>query len=54
MIYRFSSSANLSVNILQLNWKFMHNVLDIAGSSFSCSLIFYMEEVSIALYTDSL
>ena len=53
MIYTFSRSAKLGVNISQLNWQFMHNVLDIAGSSFSCSLIFYMEVVSIGLYKDN-
>ena len=31
----------------------MHNVLHIAGSSFSCSLVFYMEVVSVALYMDN-
>ena len=31
----------------------MHNVLDITGSSFSCSLVFYMKVVPIVLYTDN-
>ena len=34
MIYEFYSSAKLNVNIPQLKWQFMHNVLDNAGSSF--------------------
>ena len=29
----------------------MYNILDITGSSFSCRLVFYMEVVSMALYT---
>ena len=48
-----ASSAKLCVNTPQLNWWFMHNVHDIAGSSFSCNLVFYLEEVSIAHYTDN-
>ena len=53
MIYKFSSSAKLCVNISQLNWQLMHNVLDILGSTFSYSVVFYIEVVSIALYTDN-
>ena len=42
MIDKLSSSAKFSV--------FMHNVLDIAGSSLSCSFIFYMGVMSVVLY----
>ena len=50
MIYKFFSSAKHCVNIPQFNWQFMHNFLQTAGSSFSCSLVFYVEVVSIAPY----
>ena len=53
MIYKFSSSAKHCVNIPQLNWGFMQNVLDMAGSNFSCDLVFYMEVVFVVLYTDN-
>ena len=53
MIYKFSSSAKCCANIPQLNWGFMYNILDIAGSSFSCSLVFYVGVVSVVLYTDN-
>ena len=51
MIYKFSISAKLGVNIPQFNWQLMHNIFDIAGSSFSCSMVFYMKVVYVALYT---
>ena len=53
MICKLSSSAKLFVNIPQLNWHFLQNILDIAGSSFSFSWVFYAEVVSIALYVDN-
>ena len=53
MIYKFSSSSKFGVNIPWLNQQFMHNVLDIAGSRFPSSLVFYMEEVSIELSMDN-
>ena len=46
MIYKFSCSAKCCVKIPQFNWLFMY-IFDIAGSSFSCSLVFYLEVVSI-------
>ena len=52
MIYKFSSSAKHCFYILQLDWQFVYNILYTAGSSFSCSLGFYMEVVSVACYTD--
>ena len=53
MFYKLSNSTKLCVNIPQLKWLFMYNVLDIAGSSFSCNLVFYMEVVFVVLYTDN-
>ena len=53
MIYKLFSYAKLCVSIPQLNWQFMHTILDTAGSSFSCSLVFYMEVVSLVLNTDN-
>ena len=53
MNYKFLSSAKHCVNIPQLNWGFMYNILDIVGSTFSCSLVFYVEVVPFALYMDN-
>ena len=53
MIYNLSCSAKLCVNIPKLNWWFMHHILDIARSSFFCSLVFYMDVVSVVLYMDN-
>ena len=53
MIYKFFSSTKCCVKIPQLNWWLMHNIFDVAGSSFSCSLVLYMEVVSIVLCTDN-
>ena len=54
MIYKFPCSAIHSVNIPQLDWQLMYNILHTAGSSFSCSLVFYVEVVSVALCTEIL
>ena len=48
MIYKFFSSARHCVNIPQFDWQFMYNILHVAGSSFSCSMVFNVEVVSIA------
>ena len=40
-------------NIPQLDWWFVYNILHIAGSRFSCSLVFYVVVVSIALYAEN-
>ena len=52
MIYEFSTCAKHCVNIPQLDWQFVYNILHIAGSGFSCRLVFYVEVVSIVLYAD--
>ena len=48
-----AGSAKLSINIPELNGRFQYNVCDIAGSYFSCSLVFYVDEVSVALNVDN-
>ena len=53
VIYKFVSSAKCHVNIPQLDLWFMYNTLHIAGSHFSCILIFYVEVVSVVLYADN-
>ena len=53
MIVKLFSTARFSVNIPLLNWQLMHNILDIAESSFSCNLVFYIKVASIAPYLDS-
>ena len=49
-----AGSAELGVNIPELDGRFHYNVCDIAGSYFSCSLVFNVDEMSIALNTDNL
>ena len=34
MIYKFQSSAKYYINIPQLDWQFVYNILYIAGSGF--------------------
>ena len=41
MVYKFSSSAKYCVSILLLNQWLGYNIFHIAGSHFSCSLVFY-------------
>ena len=53
MVYKFSCPEKLCVNIPELNWWFMYNILDTAGSSFSSCMVFYVEEVSVVLYMDN-
>ena len=53
MVDKLSTSVKFSFNILWLGWQSMHNIPDNAGSSFSCSLVFYMAVVSLVLYTDN-
>ena len=50
MICEFLSSGKCCVNIPWLNWKFVYNILHVAGPSSSCSLVLYMKVVSIVLY----
>ena len=54
MVNKVASSAKLGVNIPKLNRRFQNNICHIAGSCFSCGLIFNVDEMSIALNTDYL
>ena len=53
MVYKFSCSAKLTIYIPQLDWWFMHNILDITGLGISSGLIFNMEVVPVTLYMDN-
>ena len=46
-IYEFSCSAKWGIHIPQLNWWFMHDILEITNSGLSCCLIFNMKVMSI-------
>ena len=53
MVYEFSCSAKLSINIPQPDLWFMYNILGITRLGLSCGLIFDRKVMSIMLYTDN-
>ena len=53
MINIAASSAKLGINIPELNWGFLDDVLDVAGSCPACSLVLYVDEMSITLNADN-
>ena len=54
MINIATGSAKLGVNVPELNGRFKNYIFDVAGSCFSCSLVFDVDVMSIALNTDNL
>ena len=54
MVNIAAGSAELGVNVPKLNRRFLNNICDIAGSCFSCGLVFNVDEMSIVLNTDNL
>ena len=53
MINIVAGSAELSINIPELIGRFYYNAFDIAEWYFPCSLVFYVDEVSITLNMDN-
>ena len=53
MINIVTSSAKLGVNVPELNGRFKNYIFDVAGSCFSCSLVFDVDVMSVALNTDN-
>ena len=53
MINIVAGSAELSINIPELNGGFQYNVFDVAELCFPCSLVIYVDEVSIMLNVDN-
>ena len=54
MINIAAVSAELSVNVPELNRRFKDDVLDIAGSCSACGLVFYVDVMSVVLNTNNL
>ena len=48
-----TSSSEMSIDIPKFNRRFEDDVSDIARLDFSSGLIFYVDEMSIALYVDN-
>ena len=48
-----AGSAELSINIPELDGRFWYNVFNVAGSYLPCSLVFYVDEVSVMLNADN-
>ena len=48
-----TGSAKLGVNVPELNGRFKNYIFDIAGSCFSCSLVFNVDVMSVVLNMDN-
>ena len=53
MVDIFSSSVKLDVYIPKFYRRFKYDILHIAGSYFSSCMVFYVQQVSIALNSDN-
>ena len=53
MINIVAGSAELSVNVPELNRRFKDDVLDIAGLCSACGLVFYVDVLSVVLNTNN-
>ena len=53
MINIATGSAKLGVKVPELNGRFKNDIFDIAGSCFSCSLVFNVNVMSVALNMDN-
>ena len=48
-----ASSAELGINIPELDWGDEDGDFDVAGLYFSCGLVLYVDEMSTAPYADN-
>ena len=53
MVNIATGSAKLDVNVPELNRRFKNDIFDVAGSGFSCSLVFNVNVMSIVLNMDN-
>ena len=53
MVNIATGSAKLGVDVPELNRRFKNYICDVAGSCLSCSLVFNMDVMSIALNMDN-
>ena len=53
MIDIFSTSAKLGFYVPKFHWRFKYYILHVAGSYFSCGLVFNMQKMSIVLNLDN-
>ena len=53
VVYVFSSSAKLCINIPKFYWRFKYNILHVARSYFSGSLVFNLQKMSVVLNLDN-
>ena len=53
MVNIATGSAKLGVNVPELNGWFKNYIFDIAGPCLSCSLVFNVDVMSVALNTDN-
>ena len=53
MINIVASSAELGINIPELDWGFKDDVFDIAGSYYSCGLVLSVDKMSVMLNADN-